>query len=119
MNSFLRFSQSAEQIAATTKRLEKAAFVAEFLAPLGDEDLALASRYFAGQVFSTRDGRVVNIGGAAIMKAIDALTNHPFDEVRSVLVGLGDSGEVAYRVLPARDATLTVRDLADFFAGLS
>jgi DNA ligase-1 len=54
-SAFLTFAQTAERIAATTKRLEKAAHLGEYFAALSDADLLLAARYFGRLlIFSAR-----------------------------------------------------------------
>jgi len=114
-DSLSRFSDFAVRVSATSKRLEKAALLAEYFVDLNDENLSLAARYFAGQVFSLRDGRTANIGGAAILKAIEAASGKSSDALRTLLVQHGDYGDVAAGVLPSREPLLSLRDLADFF----
>ncbi len=118
-HSFHRFAGFAERIAGTSKRLEKATLVAEFLSPLDDKNLSLGARYFAGQIFSLRDGRVVNIGGAALLKAIAAVSEKSVDELRALLVTYGDIGDVALGVLPERASKLSLQNLSDFFETLA
>ena len=65
-DAFRRFADTAEQVAATTKRLAKAAALASFFDPLPDRELAIAVRYFAGYTFPLRDQRTTNIGTAAL-----------------------------------------------------
>ena len=45
------FAGVADAVGATTKKLEKAALLGAYFEGLGDEDLSLAARYFAGHVF--------------------------------------------------------------------
>src|SRR5687767_13445064 len=118
-NSLQKFCETAQRVAATTKRLEKAASLSEYFEPLDDENLALAVRFFAGQTFSQRDGRTVNIGGSAIMKALEAIAGTSGDELRTLLVQHGDFGDLAQEVLPNRESVLTLQMLADFFADLA
>jgi len=118
-DSLTQFCGVAERVSNTTKRLEKAALLAEYFIPQSDENLSLASRYFAGQVFSLRDGRTANIGGAAILKAIEAASQKTSDELRTMLVQHGDFGDVAEGVLPSREASLSLRDLSNFFNDIS
>ncbi len=72
--AFVRFAQVAEKVGATTKRLEKAALIGDYFTSLVDADLALAARYFAGYAFSLRDQRNINIGTAALLAAIQAVS---------------------------------------------
>jgi len=72
-NAFVHFSETAEKVGATTKRLEKAALLAGYFDTLEDRPLAIAARYFAGYTFPLRDQRTTNIGGAALRSAILAV----------------------------------------------
>jgi DNA ligase-1 len=65
-NTLEQFARVAEKVAATTKKLEKAALLGQYFQHLSDEDIARAARYFAGQVFALHDARTTNVGGRII-----------------------------------------------------
>lgn len=90
------FARVAEQVAATTKKLEKAALLGAYFDDLSDEDLALAARYFAGHQFALHDARTTNVGGGLLRDAISEVTGLEVENLRPRYVRLGDSGEVAY-----------------------
>ena len=92
--AFIRFATVAEQIGATTKRLEKAALVGSYFTSLSDNNLVLAALYFAGYIFPLRDRRRINIGGAALLSAISAVTGEEKTSLQQKLVKLGDPGDV-------------------------
>ena len=69
-NSLEQFARTAEAVAATTKKLGKAALLGEYLARLDDEDLARAARYFAGHQFAQSDARTTNVGGSSLSEAL-------------------------------------------------
>lgn len=122
--SFLRFAQYAGRIAATTKRLEKAALVAEHFVALDDDNLVLAARYFAGRVFPLRDKRTTNIGGSSLMQALEEVSGLERDTIRQRLVGLGDFGEVAALILAEKpdameDSGWTLKELHNAFENLA
>src|SRR5260370_32231528 len=48
---FLDFARVAEQVAATTKRNEKAAILGAYFGELSDRDLQTAAPFFAGHLF--------------------------------------------------------------------
>lgn len=98
-NTLLAWAQLVERVSATTKRLEKAALLGEYFAPLDDENLKLAARYFAGIIFPLRDARTTNIGGAALLNAIATVSGKEPEYLRSRLVVHGDFGDVAGEVL--------------------
>lgn len=94
--SLLAFAQAAEAIAATTKKLEKAALLGEYFSELNDADLSCAARYFAGHQFAMNDARTTNVGSSALRDALSEATNIEVENLRPRYVRLGDSGEVAY-----------------------
>ena len=93
------FAEVAEQVAATTKKLQKAALVGAYLKPLVDADLARAARYFAGHQFAQNDARTTNVGGSIISTALSEATGISQQELAPVYVRLGDPGETAQEAI--------------------
>jgi DNA ligase-1 len=93
------FAETAERVAATTKKLEKAALLGAHFRDLNDEDLARAARYFAGQQFALSDARTTNVGSRVLADALSMATNLDMENLRPRYVRLGDSGEVAFEVI--------------------
>jgi len=91
-----RFAEVAETVRATTKKLEKSALLGAYFGELGDEDLALAARYFAGHVFSLHDARTTNVGSGMLRDALSEVTGLEVENLRPRYVRLGDSGDVAF-----------------------
>ena len=60
------FAATARAIAATSGKLEKTALLAEYLATLGDADLAAAVHFFTGGPFAANDRRTLSLGGRSI-----------------------------------------------------
>ncbi|MDX6695035.1 MAG: ligase 1 [Blastocatellia bacterium] len=89
------FALTAESVAATTKKLEKARLVGAYLQSLADADLQRAARYFAGHQFAQNDARTTNVGTSVLRAALSAATGISVEELRPRYVRLGDSGEVA------------------------
>jgi DNA ligase-1 len=96
VDSLQRFGEVAEAIAATTKKLEKAALLGGYFAELNDADLARAARYFAGYQFALSDSRTTNVGGSIISSALSEATGFSIEDLLPRYVRLGDGGEVAY-----------------------
>ncbi|HVF86975.1 MAG TPA: ATP-dependent DNA ligase [Pyrinomonadaceae bacterium] len=94
-----RFAQTAEAVAATTKKLEKAALLGALFRGLDDADLARAARYFAGHTFAMNDARTTNVGTGVVRDAISEVTGFSVEDLRPRYVRLGDAGEVAYEAL--------------------
>jgi DNA ligase-1 len=92
---FADFARVAEQVAATTKRNEKAAILGVYFKELSDQDLEIAARFFAGHVFPLWDQRTTNVGGASLFAAITGVTGIDRDTLYSRLVPLGDLGDLA------------------------
>lgn len=114
--AFIDFCAVAEQIAATTKRLQKAALLGGYFTGLTDDDLTVAARYFAGYIFPLRSQQTMNIGGAALLNAISAVTKQEKTSLQQQLVKLGDPGEVAFLSFSqnslVQQPTLTLKDLS-------
>jgi DNA ligase-1 len=94
-----RFAETAEHVAATAKKLEKAALVGLYLNELDDADLSRAARYFAGHQFAMNDARTTNVGTSVLREALSDATGLSVENLRPRYVRLGDSGEVAYEAI--------------------
>ena len=94
-----KFAEAAERVAATTKKLEKAALLGEYFHSLTDADLTRAARYFAGHQFALNDARTTNVGTGLLRDALSEATGLTVEELRPRYVRLGDSGEVAHEVV--------------------
>ncbi len=117
-SALIEFAQTAESIAATSKRTVKASLLGDYFNRLGSEDLVIAARFFAGYIFPLRDQRTINIGGAALQTAITTIANIEKSTFQQRLVKLGDPGDVAFEVLsnPKFEhikSTLTLQKLFD------
>lgn len=93
------FAETAESIAATTKKLEKAALLGAYLENLNDADLTRASRYFAGQQFAQSDSRTTNVGGSIISAALSEATGFGWEDMSPRYVKLGDPGDLAAEII--------------------
>ncbi|MEP6921425.1 MAG: ATP-dependent DNA ligase [bacterium] len=93
------FGEVAEAIAATTKKLQKAALLGDYLRDLNDVDLARAARYFAGHQFALNDARTTNVGGSIISEALSTATGFTREELLPRYIKLGDPGDAAYEAI--------------------
>src|ERR1041385_3124145 len=93
------FAETAEAIAATTKKLEKAAILGGYLNKLSDPDLNRATIYFAGQQFAQADSRTTNVGGSIISAALSEATGFSGEDLYPRYVRLGDPGELAEEIV--------------------
>ena len=119
-----QFAEVADQVAATTKKLEKAALVGGYLKRLDDADLTRAARYFAGHQFASNDARTTNVGGSIISNALSEATGVSFEDLGPIYVRLGDAGDTAYEVVAQaarfeRGPTITLAEAESIIVRLS
>ena len=123
LNSLEVFANTAEAVAATTKKLLKAALLGEYFQRLSDEDLARAARYFAGQQFALSDARTTNVGGSILGEALCAATNVSPESLGPRYARWGDGGDVAFEVFseakPGNQPSLTLVETESLLARLS
>lgn len=135
--TLLQFAEVNDRAAATAKKLEKQAILADYFRGLeGDDDLRRAVRYAAGRPFAATDERVLNVGGALVSEVL--LTILPLDPhaYHALVVRSGEIGEAVAEVwnaLPRSPAApppgaqrdgrhpgpLTLQDLARVFDDLA
>ena len=117
------FAECAEAVAATTKKLEKAAILGGYLKTLSDPDLTRAARYFAGQQFALNDARTTNVGGSIISAALSEATGFSGEDLYPRYVRLGDPGELAEEVVKESrktfDPTITLAETESLISRLS
>jgi DNA ligase-1 len=93
------FAGCAEAVAATTKKLEKAAILGSYFESLSDADLTRAARYFAGHQFASTDARTTNVGGSIISAALSEATGFAPEDLYPRYVRLGDPGDLAAEII--------------------
>ena len=117
------FAECAEAVAATTKKLEKAAILGEYLKTLSDPDLTRAARYFAGQQFAQNDARTTNVGGSIISAALSEATGFSPEDLYPRWVRLGDPGDLAEEIVKearkTTEPTITLAETESLISRLS
>jgi DNA ligase-1 len=98
---FARLAHLGEQLERTTKRLELAALLADFLRGLSPEEIPPAVRLTIGQVFPEWDGRALNVSWKTVMTVMDGLTDAP-PAVRGEISAQAVDGGEAVRLLLER-----------------
>lgn len=101
------FAECAEAVAATTKKLEKAALLGAYLQTLSDSDLTRAARYFAGHQFALADARTTNVGGSIISTALSEATGFSPEDLYPRYVRLGDPGDLAAEIVKEAGKSFT------------
>ncbi|MFN2514907.1 MAG: ATP-dependent DNA ligase [Pyrinomonadaceae bacterium] len=121
--SLQRFSEVAENIASTPRKLEKTALLGNYLKPLDDANLGRAARYAAGHQFASNDSRTTNVGGSIITAALSEATGLRIDQLQPIYVRLGDAGEAAHEAVKAakqlRQPTISLAETESVITRLS
>jgi DNA ligase-1 len=99
MNSF---AATAERIAATTKRLEKTALLADYLKSVSMEEAAVAAVFFSGRPFPAWEETTLQVGGTLLWRIVMELSGQSEQELTAAYREHGDLGAVAGAVLPNR-----------------
>ncbi|MGB8730612.1 MAG: ATP-dependent DNA ligase [Candidatus Sulfotelmatobacter sp.] len=97
-----KLAETCEAIAATTKKLQKTAFVADYLKSRTTDEAAISTVFLSGRPFAAWEETTMQVGGSLLWRIVAELSGK--DE--SVLTGayrkFGDLGAVAGEVLQAR-----------------
>jgi DNA ligase 1 len=96
----LTFSQTADRIAATTKKLEKTAILADYLKFREVEEAAVAAIFFTGRPFAMWEETTLQIGGRSLWRIVENLSGRSDAELSAAYRKFGDLGDVAGAVLP-------------------
>jgi DNA ligase-1 len=93
------FAQTAERIAATSKKLEKTAFLAEYLKSVPVEEAAVAAVFFSGRPFPVWEETILQVGGSLLWRSVAELSGKSEEELTAAYREHGDLGAVAAAVL--------------------
>lgn len=96
------FSQTADRIAATTRKLEKTEVLAEYFRSVPAEEAAVASVFFSGRPFPAWEETTLQVGGRLLWQIAAELSGKSEKELTAAYREYGDLGAVAGAVLPAR-----------------
>jgi DNA ligase-1 len=122
---FAKLAHLGEQLERTTKRLELATLLADFLRGLSPEEIPSAVRLTIGQVFPEWDGRALNVSWKAVMTVMDGLTDASpavHDEISAQAV---DGGEAVRMLLerarrqPPNSPPLTILEVFHTFEDIA
>ncbi|MFZ0284586.1 MAG: ATP-dependent DNA ligase [Terriglobales bacterium] len=100
----IALTQACERIAATSKKLEKIAIVAEFLKSAPTEEAAIAAIFLSGRPFPVWEETTLQLGGRSLWKLVQELSGKSGTELTAAYRRLGDLGAVAEEVLPPQRA---------------
>jgi DNA ligase 1 len=113
----IRLAEAGERIAATTKKLEKIAIVAEYLKARTPEEASVSAVFLSGRPFPVWEESTLQVGGRVLWKIVAELSGNSEAELTAAYRRRGDLGAVAGDVLPNRppDAALNVLQVESKF----
>jgi DNA ligase-1 len=98
--TLLEFAQVNDSAAATSKKLQKQAILAEYFRAQEESDLRLAVRFAAGRHFAATDERVLNAGWSKVSDVVLSLLKLAPHEFHDLIVRNGEIGEALSREWP-------------------
>ena len=98
----LRFAQTCDAVAATTKKTEKVRLVSSLLQSLPIEDAVSAAIFLTGRPFPRWDERVLGLGGRLLARLIGEISAKSGEAMGSVYLKHGDLGAMAQELLAER-----------------
>lgn len=117
------FSQTADRIAATTKKLEKTAILAEYFQSVPIQDAAAGAVFFSGAPFPAWEETTLQVGGSILWRIVAELSGKTETELTHSYRKHGDLGAVAEAVLPDfpqhRERPKAPSEMQDLFRQIS
>ena len=111
-----RFADCCEAIAATTKKLQKRAIVADYLKSRTTEEAAVSAVFLSGQVFPAWEETTLQVGGRILWQVVTELSGKSESELTAAYRRHGDLGAVAGEVLASRAGQgLGVLEVSEIF----
>ncbi len=111
-----QLAQTCEAVAATTKKLQKIAIVADDLAQLPAAEAAAAAIFLSGRVFPAWEEMTLQVGGSTLWRVVAELSGQSESALATSYRKHGDLGAIAAEVLPDRPSSdLSVVAVADIF----
>jgi DNA ligase-1 len=94
-----KLAEICERIAATTKKSEKVAFLAEYFRSRPLEDTAISAVFLSGRAFPAFEERTLQLGGASLWKLIAEMADAGDEELKAAYRRHGDLGSAAAELL--------------------
>jgi len=101
----IKLAEAAERIAATSKKLEKIAIVAEYLKAHTPEEASVASIFFSGRPFPVWEETTLQVGGRVLWRIVAELSSQSDADLTAAYRKFGDLGDVTEAVLAASSNT--------------
>ncbi len=97
-----RLAETCEAIAATTKKLQKTAIVADYLKSRTADEAAISAVFLSGRAFPAWEETTLQVGGTLLWRVVTDLSGEDDAALRAAYRKRGDLGAVAGDVLPER-----------------
>jgi DNA ligase-1 len=111
-----RFAETAEAIAATTKKLQKTALVADYLKSRTPDEAAVAAVFLSGRAFPAWEETTLQVGGRLLWRVVAELSGTTEAALTTAYRKHGDLGAVAAEILPQRAGQeIGVREVEQVF----
>jgi len=113
----IKLAEAGERIAATTKKLEKIAIVAEYLETRTPEEASVSAVFLSGRPFPVWEEATLQVGGRVLWRIVAELSGKSDTELTAAYRRRGDLGAVAGDALPdrPRDSALSVLQVENKF----
>src|SRR5579863_7044535 len=98
------FAETAERIAATTRKLEKAEILADHFRSIPVREAAVAAVFFSGRAFPVWEETTLQVGGTLLWRIVAELSGRTEEELTAAYRKHGDLGAVAGVMLPEHDS---------------
>jgi DNA ligase 1 len=113
-----KLAQACEQIAATTKKLEKIAVVASYFLSVSPDEASVAAVFLSGRPFPVWEETTLQVGGRLLWRVVREISGKSEQELTTAYRRLGDLGAVAGDILDASSdkvSELKTPEIQDFF----
>ena len=109
------FAQTCDRIAATTKKGEKTAIVADYLKSRTLDQAASSAVFLSGRPFPVWEETTLQVGGSLLWHTVAELAGKNEKDLTAAYRKLGDLGAVAGDVLRERKSKLSILDVEKSF----
>ena len=94
-----KLAETCEGIAATTKKLQKVAIVADYMKAQSVDDAAVAAVFLSGKPFPAWEETTLQVGGRLLWQVVREVSDSSDEEMSAAYRKLGDLGAVAGEML--------------------
>ena len=95
----LRFAETAERIASTTKKLQKTALLGAYFQSVAVAEAAVAAVFYSGRPFPVWEETTLQVGGTQLWRVLSQVSGKSEAELTAAYRERGDLGAVAGAVL--------------------